>query len=203
MFTRAGLLLTWKEIRPYFIFSIILFFAGMVIGGTPNAPSEFLNQQLKGIESIAKSIDASEHPERTAFLLITMNNVFNTIMVMGLGIFAGLMPLFMLVSNGMILGYLLSGFSANGENVFLLVVKGLLPHGILELSAVFLACAFGMRFGLTLIRGVFGSAFGRKEPWQPFVRTATGAVPALIAVVALLLLGAVVESTITMWLMRS
>lgn len=202
MFTRAGLLLTWKEIRPYFIFSIILFFAGMVIGGTPNAPTEYLEQQMKGLEGISNSIRTSDNPEWTAFLLITANNILKTIMAMGFGIVAGLMPISMLVLNGMILGYLLSGFSASGENVFMLVVKGLLPHGILELSAVFLACAFGIRFGLTLLGGIFGSAFGRKEPWQPFVRTATGAVPALIVIVVFLLLGAVVESTITYWLMK-
>jgi len=201
MFTRAGLRLTLKEIRPYFIFSVMLFFAGMVIGGTSSAPTEFLEQQMKGVESIARSIHESDNPEWTGFLLIVINNVFKTIMAMGFGIIAGLMPISMLLLNGMILGYLLAGFSANGENVFMLIVKGLLPHGVLELTAVFLACAFGIRFGMTLIRGIFGSAFGKKEPWQPFVRTSIGAVPALVAIVVLLLIAAVVESTITLRLM--
>ncbi len=137
-----------------------------------------------------------------AFLLITANNIFASLMAMGMGIIAGIMPIYTLVANGMVLGYLLSQFSESGENMFMLIVKGLLPHGILELPAVFLACAFGIRFGMTLIRGVFGSAFGKKEPWQPFVRTATGALPAIIVVVVLLLLGAVVESTVTFWLMK-
>jgi len=203
MFSREGLLLSWKEIRPYFIFSIMLFFAGMVIGGTPNAPADFLEQQLKGIKTISDSIVKSDTPEWTAFLLITFNNILNTLMVMGLGIIAGIMPLVMLVSNGMILGYMLSGLSDKGEDMFVLIVKGLLPHGIVELTAVFLGCAFGMRFGMTFIRGIFGSAFGKNEPWQPFVRTATGAVPALIVVVVLLLLGALIESTITLWLSKS
>ncbi|MFB9276857.1 stage II sporulation protein M [Cohnella cellulosilytica] len=203
MFTRAGLLLAWKEIRPYFIFSIMLFFAGMVIGGNPNAPTEFLNDQVSKIASISGSIQQSDTPEMTAFLLITVNNIVASLMAMGMGIIAGLMPIYTLIANGMMVGYLLAGFSASGENVFQLVVKGLLPHGILEMSAVFLACAFGIRFGMTLIGGVFGSAFGKKEPWSPFVRTATGAVPALIVIVSLLLLGAVVESTITYWLMKS
>jgi stage II sporulation protein M len=203
MFSIRSLLQAWKEIRPYFIFSIILFFAGMVIGGTPNEElAGFFENQLKGIQSISNSISTSSNPEMTAFMLITLNNVYITIMAMGLGIIAGIMPAFMLVSNGMVMGYLLSGFSAAGENVFLLIVKGLLPHGILELSAVFLGCAYGMRYGITLIKGIFGSAFGKENAWQPFVRTAIGSVPALIAVVVLLLLGAIVESTITYWLMK-
>ncbi|TVX95602.1 stage II sporulation protein M [Cohnella terricola] len=203
MFSRQGLLQTWKEIRPYFIFSAMLFFAGVVIGGTSGAPADFLEQQIKGVKAISDSIVKSETPEWTAFLLITANNIFSTLMVMGLGIIAGIMPLVMLVSNGMILGYMLSILSDKGENMFLLIVKGILPHGIFELTAVFLACAFGLRFGMTLIKGIFGSAFGKKEPWQPFVRTATGAVPALIVVVVLLLLAAAVESTITLWLSKS
>lgn len=202
MFSRQGLLLSWKEIKPYFIFSVILFFAGMVIGGTPNAPVEFLEQQLRGLQSIRDRIDESNDPEFTAFLLITMNNVVNTIMVMGLGIIAGIMPVVMLVSNGMILGFILSGDLASDESLWVLIIKGLLPHGVLELSAVFLACAFGMRFGITLFKGVFGSAMGKTLAWQPFVRTATGAVPALILIVILLLLGALVESTISYWLVR-
>ncbi len=202
MFTRQGLLLSWRETRPYFIFAVILFFAGMVIGGTPNAPTEYLESQLQGIATLSNSIKNSDTPEIMAFLLITANNIFASLMAMGMGIIAGIMPIYTLVANGMVLGYLLSEFSESGENMFMLIVKGLLPHGILELPAVFLACAFGIRFGMTLIRGVFGSAFGKKEPWQPFVRTATGALPAIIVVVVLLLLGAVVESTVTFWLMK-
>ncbi len=202
MFSRQGLLKSWNEVRPYFIFSVILFFAGLVIGGSPNAPAEFLEQQLKGISQIADRADKSDNPEQTMFALITLNNVIKTILVMGLGIIAGILPVIMLVSNGMILGYLLGVIADNGQNVWLLIVKGLLPHGVLELSALFLACAFGMRFGITLFKGIIGSALGKTNSWQPFVRTAIGSVPAVIVVTIVLIIAAVVESTITYWLMN-
>ncbi|WP_158602450.1 stage II sporulation protein M [Cohnella endophytica] len=200
MFSRQRLLSSWKEIRPYFIFAIILFFAGIVIGGTPNAPAEFLEQQLKGLNSIADSVHKSDNPEMTMFLLIAMNNIFNTILIMGLGLIAGIMPVIMLVSNGLLIGFLMKAVAAEGHSVWEMIFKGLLPHALFELSAVFLACAFGMRFGMTLFKGIMGTALGKKQPWQPFVSTATGAVPALIAIVAFLLIGAVIESTITYWL---
>lgn len=201
MFSRQKLLSTWKDIRPYFVFAIILFFAGVVIGGTPNAPAAFLEQQLKGLESISNSVRASDNPEATMFWLITLNNVFNTLLVMVLGLIAGIMPIVMLVSNGLVIGFLMSEVASEGHNVWSMVIKGLLPHAFFELSAVFLACAFGMRFGVTLFKGIMGSAMGRERPWQAFSATATGAVPALIAIVALLLIGAVIESTVTYWLM--
>jgi stage II sporulation protein M len=201
MFTRQGLLQSWKEVRPYVIFSVILFFAGIVVGGSPNSPTGWLNQQLQGISQISKIVDKSDNPQLTLFMLIAANNIFKSIMAMGLGIIAGIFPIFMLVTNGMILGYLFGGIANEGNNVWPLIIKGLLPHGIVELSALFLACGFGMRFGVTLIKGIAGSTLGKEQSWQPFVRTAIGSVPALIVVTVMLIIAAVVESTVTYWLM--
>ncbi|WP_239619201.1 stage II sporulation protein M [Cohnella mopanensis] len=194
MFTRQGLLLTWKEIRPYFIFAIILFFAGVVIGGSPNAPHELLGKQIEGMRSIANSIQESDNPGLAAFARITLNNIYVSLMMMALGIIVGIMPVIMLVMNGMFMGYVLDEVAKQGENVGLVVIQKILPHGIIELTAIFLAAAFGMRFGMTLLKGMFGSALGKSQSWQPFVRTATGAVPALIVVVVLLIVAGLIES---------
>ncbi|MFC5401787.1 stage II sporulation protein M [Cohnella soli] len=202
MFARKRLKLTWQEIRPYFIFSAMLFFAGIVIGMAPDAPTDFLKDQIKGLASIAEDVNRSAHPERTMFFLVLMNNMTASFLAMLYGLAAGIMPVVMLVTNGLVIGFLIDKASGAGQSVWELVLKGLLPHGIFELTAVFLACAFGMRFGVTLLKGVFGSLFGKKLPWQPFVNTAKGAVPALIAIFVLLLIGAGVESTITYWLMN-
>ncbi|WP_373231688.1 stage II sporulation protein M [Cohnella sp.] len=201
MFTRQGLLQSWKEIRPYFIFSIILFFAGVVVGGSPSSPEEWLSQQLKGIEQISNTVNKSATPELTMFMLVASNNIFISILAMGLGIIGGILPIFMLVTNGMVLGYLFNGIAQEGHNVWWLIVKAVLPHGIIELSAVFLACAFGLRFGLTLLKGMLGSVLGKEKAWQPFVRTAIGSIPAIILVTVMLIVAAVVESTITYWIM--
>jgi stage II sporulation protein M len=201
MFTRHNLRLTWKEIRPYFIFSVMLFFAGMIVGGSDNSPTDWLDQQMQGISQISDTVNKSDNPELTMFIFIAANNIFKSILAMGLGIVVCLLPLFMLVTNGMIIGYLLTGFADKGQNVTELVVKGLLPHGILELSALFLACAFGIRFGLTLIKGIYGSLLGKSDAWASFVRTAKGAIPALIVVTVMLIIAAIVESTVTYWLM--
>jgi stage II sporulation protein M len=201
MFSRQGLLQSWIEVRSYFIFAVILFFAGIVIGGSHSAPVDFLDSQLQGISQIANIAKKSDTPELSMFLLIAANNVFKSILVMALGIVAGILPIIMLVTNGLILGYLLSGIADSGQNVWMLIIKGLLPHGVLELSALFLACAFGIRFGMTLIKGIAGSALGKSNSWQPFVRTAIGSVPALILVTLVLIIAAIVESTITYWLM--
>ncbi|MFC5701007.1 stage II sporulation protein M [Cohnella faecalis] len=202
MFSRVALLRSWKEIRPYFIFSIILFFAGTVAGGSPNAASGWLEAQLNGISVIAETAAKSDNPRLALFLLIAFNNVIKAIIVMCVGIFGGILPVIMLVANGMIMGYLLVDQSERGYNMFLIIVKGILPHGILELPAIFLACAFGIRFGLTFARGIGRSAIGKERPWQPFVNTAAGSVPALVFVTGTLIAAALIESTFTFWLMK-
>lgn len=201
MFSRAALFRSWKEIRPYFIFSVILFFAGTVVGGSPNAATGWMESQLNGISVIAQTAANADNPRLALFLLITLNNVIKSIVVMGLGIFVGILPVIMLVANGMIIGYLLVDQSERGANLFLMIVKGILPHGILELPAIFLACAFGMRFGLTFARGIGRSALGKERPWESFVSTAAGSVPALVFVTGTLIVAALIESTFTYWLM--
>ncbi|KIL36350.1 hypothetical protein SD71_08285 [Cohnella kolymensis] len=201
MFTRKGYLQSWKEVRPYFIMSIMLFFAGLLVGGSPGAPAEWLAQQLKGLAQLSNIAHKSDSPELVMFFIIFLNNFLKAVLAMVLGAAVGLFPVYMLVANGMVIGFLLGEIADRGENVWLIVLKGLLPHGILELSAIFLACAFGVRFGVTLLQGIAGSVFGKDRAWHPFVRTAIGSVPALILVFTLLLAAAVVESTVTYWLM--
>jgi stage II sporulation protein M len=201
MFTRQGLRQSWEGTRPYFIFSVILFFAGVVVGGSTSSPTEWLDQQLVGIKEIAETVNESSTPQLTMFMLIVKNNIYASIMAMGIGVVGGIMPIFMLILNGMVLGHMFDGLGDAGQNVWLLLVKGILPHGILELSAVFLACAVGIRFGLTFIKGVWGSLLGKSKSWHSFVQTAVSAVPAIILVIGLLVIAAVVESTISYWLM--
>lgn len=203
MFTRETLARSWKEIRPYVIFSALLFFAGIIVGGTPNGSMDWLQGQLQGIGELAEKARSSDNPRMAFFWVILINNLSKSAMAMYLGIVAGILPLIMLMTNGMIIGFLFGGMADHGENVWLLVAKGILPHGVLELPALFLACGFGIRLGLTLLKGIFGSAFGKTQPWGAFVRTAAGTVPAMILIAVMLLMAAVIESTVTYWLVAS
>jgi len=103
--------------------------------------------------------------------------------------------------NGMMIGFLMGQMAADGQQVWLLVLKGILPHGVLELPALFLAAGFGIMLGVSVFRGIFGSLFGKTDPWQLFVRSIRGSVPVLVVLVVLLLLAAIVESTVTYSLM--
>lgn len=201
MFTRQALALSWKSVRPYFVFSIILFFAALVVGGTPNGATDYILDQIRSIQELAQQAQSSDHPQNAMFWIIFRRNLTATITTMYMGIAAGIYPLFTMALNGMVLGFMFGTFADKGENVAALIVKGILPHGILELPALFLASGFGLLLGVSMLRGLFGSLFGKTSPWEPFVRALKGTVPALMLLVVLLFLAALVESTVTYSLM--
>lgn len=201
MFSRHVLAASWRDVRPYFIFSAILFFAAMVVGGTPSGATDFIKDQVRSMAELAQQTEAADNPQLAFFWVIFKKNLLACIMTMYLGIGAGIFPLFTMALNGMVIGFLFGSTSVDGHQVWLLVLKGILPHGILELPALFLAAGFGMMLGVGVLKGVFGSLFGKTDPWRLFVRSILGSVPALAVLIVLLFLAAIVESTVTYSLM--
>ncbi|WP_339205274.1 stage II sporulation protein M [Paenibacillus sp. FSL K6-3182] len=197
----------FKQMNPYIAFGSILFLAGMVIGGTNPAFRAFLDEQLKGLGQLAEMIDDSKNPTLTMMIFIFLNNAVKSILVMYLGALFGVLPFFFLVVNGMMIGYLLKTTAElhGGGYVMELIVKGLLPHGILEIPAIIFACAYGMRFGVLIFKAVGSLVFARsktgnvsRELESFVVRT----VPVMVILTITLLIAAVIESTITLWLLQ-
>ncbi|OME75626.1 hypothetical protein BK120_31255 [Paenibacillus sp. FSL A5-0031] len=197
----------FKQMNPYIAFGSILFLAGMVIGGTNPAFRAFLDEQLKGLGQLAEMIDDSKNPTLTMMIFIFLNNAVKSILVMYLGALFGVLPFFFLVVNGMMIGYLLKTTAElhGGGYVMELIVKGLLPHGILEIPAIIIACAYGMRFGVLIFKAAGSLVFSRsktgnisRELESFVVRT----VPVMVILTITLLIAAVIESTITLWLLQ-
>ncbi|MBB6734989.1 stage II sporulation protein M [Cohnella zeiphila] len=201
MFTKKGMAQNWREVRPYVIFATILFFASIVVGGASDSRVAWLDSMIGSLKDLAQSAADSDHPQQTMFSSIAFNNIYASLMAMFMGIMGGIMPIVTLITNGMMMGYLFKGFADQGENVALLIVKGILPHGILELPALFFACGYGIRLGFQLIKGIFGSLIGRTEPWGGFTLALKGSVPAALLLVVVLLAAALLESTVTYWIM--
>lgn len=196
----------FKRMNPYIAFSTILFLAGMVIGGTNPAFKAFLDGQLEGLGKLADMIDNSSNPTLTMIIFIFLNNAIKSVVVMYLGAMFGILPFFFLVVNGMMIGYLLKTTADlhGGGYVMEIIVKGLLPHGILEIPAIIIACAYGMRFGVLVLKAGGSLVFARskssglgRELESFTIRT----VPMVVYLTITLLIAAVIESTITTWLL--
>lgn len=201
MFKRQALLQNWRELRPYFVFSVILFAACIVVGGAASNSIDFLDKSIESLQKIADSADNADNPERTLFFAIWWNNVYSSLTALYMGILAGIMPLVTLAVNGMLMGYLFHNVAEAGYHIGPMIVKGILPHGVFEIPALLLACAYGIRLGFSLLRGIWGSLIGKNDPWAKFKRAIRGSVPAAIFIVLLLLVAALIESTVTYRLM--
>jgi stage II sporulation protein M len=193
----------FREMKHFFIATTMVFLIGIFVGWEYSAKyADYLQGGLEKLKPINDYVNTKGNPQLWLFMIIFLNNASIAIMVIFLGLIFGLLPLFMLVSNGMILGYALS-LNTTGSTG-LLVLKGILPHGIFEISAILIACAYGLKLGTlvmklclhVLIRRVGTTA--RPE----LIRIFKLILPLITFIVILLLIAATVESTLSYWLMK-
>ncbi|WP_379163775.1 stage II sporulation protein M [Paenibacillus sp. sgz5001063] len=187
-----------SRIRKALLLAILLFVAGGIIGwiGTGSL-QKLLSEQLEGLSKISGSLKESPHPQWSFFQFIFLNNSIKGVLIIFLGALFGILPALFLLINGGVIGYLIHLSALQGLDLFDLIVKGLLPHGIIEIPAIIIACAFGLQFGWNVISDLFSSSATREQrsgAWPAFMRQT---LRASIWIVILLFVAAVIESTIT------
>ncbi|MBD2844684.1 stage II sporulation protein M [Paenibacillus sp. IB182496] len=203
MFSYRAIVAHLKAMKGYFAFATILFFAGMVVGGTNVQLESFMNSQIEGLRQLVDTAESSSNPGLAMFGIIFLNNAVKSVVIMYLGVLFAVVPIFFMLVNGMVLGYLFTHMQPQQGTLFELIAKGILPHGIIEIPALVVACAYGIRFGILSFKGI-GALFGKSpdlgKQYEAFViRT----VPIMVILVVSLLLAAVIESTVTVWLVNT
>jgi len=207
MFKLSSVWADLMKTRQFIIVATIIFSVSMYFGATNDGFAAFLDTQIEGIKQLAGKIDNSANPTLTMIKIIFLNNAIKAVVVIFTGALFGLLPVFFLVINGMIIGYILqqTAMSESGITVFELIFKGLLPHGILEIPAILIASAYGLRLGKALF-SIFGALLFDQNKLN-FI--GSGYVLLLkrcgvisIYLVIILLLAAIIEGTITPWLLQ-
>jgi stage II sporulation protein M len=204
MFKRLGGII--GENKRYLLLGFALMLIGMIIGYLNAEEIRKLAQQMmQSIERIAREISGKDNPVYT-FWVIFKNNVLAACSMMGLGIFFfGIYPALGLLTNGILLGFLLKLYATGGGSPLKLFLAGILPHGILELSAIIFAASIGIRLGVLMyewLMGLFvpGKRAAARNKFSSMLRD----LPLIVGtVVVLLFLAAIVESTITPLLIKS
>ncbi|UQZ33680.1 hypothetical protein C2I18_09170 [Paenibacillus sp. PK3_47] len=191
-----------STIRKALLLAVILFIAGGALGwaGTESL-QRLLAGQLEGLREISQSINSSDQPQWNFFIFIFLNNSIKSVVIIFLGALFGILPALFLLINGAVIGYLIHISAIQGADLFELIVKGLLPHGIIEIPAIIIACAFGIQFGGKVISEIFSSASRREQrsgSWPIFMRQT---LTASIWITILLFVAAIIESTITLALL--
>jgi stage II sporulation protein M len=179
--------------RTYLYLATLLFFLGIAIG--------FMFRHV----FLHMLVPEWHRLQRMAELLKERNNVFLTIWIIFsnnlrivsamvvFGVFFMVVPLGMVLVNGIVLGVLfhaLSGVSL--QWMALVIASGILPHGILEIPAFLIAGAFGIKIGWSWLRPLPGGS-----RLQSLGHAYREAVPVCLAAIGLLAASAVVEATVT------
>ena len=133
---------TWK----YWTFAMGLFFLGMIFSWiyavlNPEYAYEFFPTGLSTEHT--GEIDW-DYPLMSAYIMT--NNIRVSIMAFGFGIFAGLGTVYILVFNGLVVGALFGYLQQAGTNM-LITHSIIWPHGVVELSAIFLSGGAGLMIG--------------------------------------------------------
>lgn len=170
-----------------------LFLVGWVIGAIYTEELRaFLELAMQNLKDIAEKIQAKQDPLYTS-QVIFWNNLRAALMMLLLGIPLCILTVFMLVMNGMVVGAVVNAFGPEtGVGFWEMMVFGLLPHGVFELPALFIAAAFGLKLGKVLLVPLEGK--GRLESfgfvWLEVLKVSW-------VIVLLLVVAAGVEGTVT------
>lgn len=136
-----------------------------------------------------KVMDPGGQAAFSAFLFT--HNIQVTILVFAVGIFAGVLTGILMFMNGVLLGALGWVYHSKGHALFFWA--WIMPHGALELSAIFIAGGAGFVLGRAVLApGRYGRADALREAGGRAVRIILGIVPVLVV-------AGLIEGTVSQW----
>ncbi len=142
----------WVENKRWLQLSGLIFGLGFGIGFLivlvfPFVVAPFMDLLRSVLEKEIASIETSSNLQ-TAYFIGFRNLKATLIMSLG-GVFFGLFPIFGLFVNGFILGAVMAAVMAhNPLNGLLVILFTVIPHGVIEIPALIMAGAWGLRLGL-------------------------------------------------------
>lgn len=148
--SRLSSYLPEPAIRPYLAVAAGLYVAAF-LGGV-YAPPSLRNGLADAFMAAAEPY--TDQSGGVLFLFILANNLIATILMLVLGVAFGIVPLFGVLSNGLVLGVLwrhaaeIVGYGNAALEAFL--------HGVFEVPALLLAASYGLWIGMTAIRRARG-----------------------------------------------
>jgi stage II sporulation protein M len=164
--------------RRYIVLAVVIFSVSIVVGAVMH---ERFTELLKYLTAFAKSM---KDQSATGIILgIFQKNFIAMLVVIVGGIAFGVIPVFSLVVNGAVLGVAMMAALQKGLSIFALIAA-ILPHGMFELPAIFIASGVGMRIGFMQLKH-------NREPARK--RMAEGLQVLFFVVLPLLIVAAIIE----------
>lgn len=137
---------------PFIVSSFFIFCFGMLLSFymvLHDASNSLYFLPKKMIDTIDYSFQAKEWDYPLMSSIIMINNITVSLKAFVYGLFLGIGTVYILFLNGCILGALTALVYLNGD--LLKYASLILPHGILELTAIFIAGGAGLLLGKALL----------------------------------------------------
>ena len=184
----VGFPTTFRESLPFFVTAALLLIipsliAGFLTNWDPDASTWLLPANVQELRPLIEekelwtNIPIEERPYTSAFIM--SNNIQVSFLAFGGGITAGLFSLYILIFNGLNLGGI-TGLTAHYDVGFELWTF-VIGHGVIELSAIFIAGGSGLMLGWAIIQpGLLKRGDALMLAARKAVRLVMGCVPILI-----------------------
>ncbi|MCP4421098.1 MAG: stage II sporulation protein M [Chloroflexi bacterium] len=184
----VGFPATFRESLPFFVTAALLIIIPAIIAGfltnwQPDASNWLLPASVQELRPLIEdqelwtNIPIEERPYTSTFIM--SNNIQVSFMAFGGGITAGLFSLYILIFNGLLLGGI-TGLTAHYDVGFELWTF-VIGHGVIELSAIFIAGGSGLMLGWAIIHpGLLKRGDALMLAARKAVRLVIGCVPILI-----------------------
>ena len=149
----------FRRLWPYVVFSAVLFFvsglgAYVTVQLRPSLIHVFIAEQLDMVDG-EKGMSAEDMSERYRQIGksplaagVTANNITVAFNAFAFGITAGIGTSYVLLFNGTMIGAFIAHFTNHNQGYA--CWANLTPHGVLEIMAILIAGAAGLRMGLSL-----------------------------------------------------
>ena len=179
---------TFRQALPFIGVAALCFIlpgllAGLWTNTNPEAARWILPQQVQRLipmierQELWTQIPVNERPYASTFIM--QNNIQVSILAFGSGVLAGVLTIWLLIFNGLLIGGL-TGLTAHHDVGFELWTF-VIGHGVVELSVIFIAGGSGLMLGWSLLRpGLLRRRDALALAARKAVRLIVGCVPLLV-----------------------
>ena len=198
-FLAADLPRTFRKCGVFMLLAALLLFVPAIVGfaitwhdktlATQVLPPEFIDMIPQIVERHHTPKDWLPAFDRLpAFSLIATNNIRISILAFAGGMTAGIVTVPLLVTNGVMLGVVVAGVGLDGARTTVNCCAFLAPHGVLELSAIYIAGGAGLVLAYALlVPGVYPRRVA-------LIRAGKDALILILGVALLLVVAGIVEA---------
>lgn len=197
-FATTGFPQVYRETLPFTLIAAIMFIIPAIVAGLSTAWQPELSRWLlpemaqQMVETIERGelwtdIPIEERPYASSFIM--RNNIQVAFLAFGSGILAGVVTLWIMIFNGLLIGGItgLTAYYGLGFDLWTFVIG----HGVIELSVIFMAGGAGLMLGWALISP------GLRRRRDALTIAARKAVKLVIGCVPLLILAGTIEGFIS------